>query len=84
MKTLFLLRGSFLCGIGLLVHICSKSKYTLEYKSHKRQIKICPNKKQTHPKNKHSIMIRDANLLSFLFVVNIYHNICYLKYVFAT
>ena len=40
------------CGIGFLIHICSKNKYIFKYSSEKRKIEIYPAKdkslNQTH------------------------------------
>lgn len=42
MKILLIVIAFFL-GLALLIHICSKNKYTLVYHSKKRKIKIHPN-----------------------------------------
>ena len=37
--------GTFLFGLSFIVHICSKSKYSIKYESVKRKIEIYPNSK---------------------------------------
>lgn len=39
----------FLLGLGFLVHICSKSKYSVKYESTKRKFEIYPNDKSQTP-----------------------------------
>ncbi|MBR2290357.1 MAG: hypothetical protein IJ867_07265 [Clostridia bacterium] len=39
-------------GLALLVHICSKNNYALEYSSDKRKLKLYPSKDKASPKNK--------------------------------
>ena len=35
--------GVFLLGLGILIHICSKNKYSFKYESTKRKFEIYPN-----------------------------------------
>lgn len=42
--TLFLFGGGiFLLGLCILIHRCSKDKYSFKYESHKRKFEIYPN-----------------------------------------
>ena len=43
----------FLIGLCFLVHICSKSKYSVKYQSTKRKFEIYPNSKSQTPKKQH-------------------------------
>ena len=48
MKLAIILIVSFI-GLAILVHICSKNNYVIEYKSDKRKIKICPSENKDKP-----------------------------------
>ena len=39
-------------GLSLLIHICSKNNYAIEYSSDKRKIKIHPVKDESYQQNK--------------------------------
>lgn len=44
----------FFVGLALLIHICSKNKYAIEYSSKERKIKIYPVLKQQDKSTKHT------------------------------
>ena len=51
MKIFFILIVTFI-GLSILVHICSKNNYIIEYTSNKRKIKIYPTKDRSNQPNK--------------------------------
>lgn len=50
-KTLVIILAFFL-GLALLVHICSKHKYSLKYSSKDRKIEIYPSQDKSHPSHR--------------------------------